>query len=125
MADQTKVEGARELEATARAAAADLADMSRAHAQASDYVVQVARGMAPVRSGRLANSVRAAHAPTGATITAGGPGVPYAGPIHWGWPARNISAQPFLVDALAQAETSVVGIYGDSVERTVATIHGK
>jgi hypothetical protein len=125
MADQMKVEGARELETSARAAAADLADMAREHQQASDYVAQIARGMAPAVTGRLAGSVRAAAASTGATITAGGPGVPYAGPIHWGWPARNISAQPFLVDALAAAETSVVGIYSDGVERTVATIHGK
>jgi hypothetical protein len=125
MADQIRVEGAAELDASARAASADLADMSRAHGQAGAYVVQVARGMAPVRSGALANSIRAERSTTEVSITAGGFGVPYAGPIHWGWAARNISAQPFLVNALEQAETSVVGIYADDVERTVATIHGK
>jgi hypothetical protein len=125
MADQIRVEGAAELDASARAASADLADMSRAQGQAGDYVAQVARGMAPVRSGALVGTIRAERATTEVRVTAGGPGVPYAGPIHWGWPARNISAQPFLVNALDQAETSVVGIYADEVERTVAKIHGK
>lgn len=125
MADQVRVEGARELETTAHRAAESLADLSDAHGQASEQVAQLARGMAPVVSGRLAGSVRAERAPTQATITAGGPGVPYAGPIHWGWPARNIRSQPFLVDALAAAESSVVNVYGDAVTRTVATIHGK
>lgn len=125
MAGQVRVEGARELEASAHRAADNLGDLSGAHGQAGDYVAQLARGMAPVRSGRLAGSIRADSAATAATVTAGGPGVPYAGPIHWGWPARNIRAQPFLVDALSAAETSVVNIYGDAVQTTVSTIHGK
>ena len=125
MPGQVKVEGARELERTAHAAADSLGDMASAHSKAGAYVAQVARSRAPVVSGRLAGSVRADHSATEVAVTAGGPGVPYAGPIHWGWPARNISAQPFLVDALETTETSVVDIYGDEVERTVRTIHGK
>jgi hypothetical protein len=125
MAAQTKVEGARELESSARAAAADLEDMSRANAQAGDYLAGRARGMAPAVSGRLAGSVRAVVSATQVSVTAGGPGVPYAGPIHWGWPARNISAQPFLLDAMEQSETSVVRMYEADVNRTVNTIHGK
>jgi hypothetical protein len=119
------VEGARELEQSAHRAADSLGDLSSAHGSAGDYVAQVARGLAPVVSGRLAASIRAERAATEATVTAGGPTVPYAGPIHWGWAARNISAQPFLVDALSAAETSVVNIYGAEVQTTVATIHGK
>jgi hypothetical protein len=45
--------------------------------------------------------------------------------IHWGWPARNISAQPFLADALEQAESSVVDIYGAEASNIVTRIHGK
>lgn len=125
MADQVKVEGARELAATAHHAADSLGDLSTANGRAGDYVAQLARGMAPVRSGRLAASIRADRSTTEATVTAGGATVPYAGPIHWGWPARNIAAQPFLVDALTAAESSVVNIYGATVDTTVATIHGK
>lgn len=121
----SQVEGARELAQTAHAAADSLGDMASAHSKAGAYMAQVARSKAPSVSGRLAGSVRADHSATEVTVTAGGPGVPYAGPIHWGWPARNISAQPFLVDALEATQTSVVSIYGDDVQRTVATIHGK
>jgi HK97 gp10 family phage protein len=122
---QQQVQGARELEQSAHAAADSLGDMASAHSKAGAYITQVARSRAPVASGRLAGSIRAEHSATEVTVTAGGPGVPYAGPIHWGWPARNISAQPFLVDAMEATETSVVNIYGDDIERTVATIHGK
>lgn len=125
MANTVKVQGARELEHTCRDAGDSLEDMTRAHGTAGNYVARLAKGKAPVRSGTLANSIRAVQAPTQVAITAGGPGIPYAGPIHWGWPARNISAQPFLTDALAEAETSVQEIYADDVRRTVATIHGK
>lgn len=124
-ASKVTVEGARELEVSAQKAAAELADMSQANSRAGDYVAQVARGLAPVVSGRLAGSVRAEHPAGRATVTAGGPGVPYAGPIHWGWAARNIAPHPFLTDALAQTETSVVSIYGDEVDHIVARIHGK
>jgi hypothetical protein len=125
MAESVRVEGARELSASARHAADELADMSKAHGQAGDYVAQLARGMAPARSGRLRSTIRAERAEALASVTAGGAGVPYAGPIHFGWAARNIAAQPFLTDALAQAESSVVNIYGDEVDHIVARIHGK
>lgn len=130
MASQVKVEGARELEATMHRAADDVGDLSSAASQSGSQVAQVARGLAPVRSGRLVGTIRAAQptsarAVTAGGVTAGGPGVPYAGPIHWGWAARNIQAQPFLTDALAQTESSVVNTYAEAVGRTVSTIHGK
>jgi hypothetical protein len=121
----TTVEGARELERTAHKAADDLGDMASSQARAGDYVAQTARSLAPTRSGRLAGTIRAQSAGVAATVTAGGPGVDYAGPIHFGWPARNIASQPFLTNALEQAESSVVNIYEDGVDRVVARIHGK
>ena len=48
-----------------------------------------------MRASRLAKGVR---------VSVGRATVPYAGAIHWGWPARNISAQPFLTDAAKQTE---------------------
>ena len=37
----------------------------------------------------------------------GGRRSPYAGAIHWGWPARNITAQPFLTDAAKADRTDL------------------
>ena len=120
-----RVEGARELERTAHKAASELDDLTAAHGRAGDYVAGVARSLAPQVSGRLAATIRAESAALAATVTAGGPGVPYAGVIHYGWPGHNIAAQPFLTDALAQAEESAVRIYAEDVDNIVARIHGK
>lgn len=61
----------------------------------------------PVVSGRLAASLRASRAKNRAVVRAGGARVPYAGPIHYGWPARNIEPQPFLADALREQRSQV------------------
>lgn len=60
-------------------------------------------------TGRLAGSVRAGRGKTKAVVRAGGARVPYAGVIHYGWPARGISPQPFLVSALYATRSSVFG----------------
>jgi hypothetical protein len=125
MADLVRVEGARELEASMHAAADSLAHLDTAGTQAGARLVTVAKTLAPRVSGRLANSIRAERAATSVTVTAGGTTVPYAGPIHWGWAARNIAAQPFLTDALAQASPQITADYARDVAQTVSTIHGK
>lgn len=55
----------------------------------------------PTLSGNLRASMRAGKGKTKAVVRAGyASRVPYAGVIHYGWPARNIGAQPFLTDSL-------------------------
>lgn len=54
----------------------------------------------PSRSGRLRETLRAGRGKTKAVVRAGGARAPYAGVIHYGWPAHNIGRQPFLLDAL-------------------------
>jgi hypothetical protein len=50
---------------------------------------------APRRTGRLAGAATVTpHGPGGARITVN---VPYAAPVHWGWPGHGISRQPWLV----------------------------
>jgi hypothetical protein len=61
----------------------------------------------PAVSGALAGTIRAGRGKTKAVVRAGGARVPYAGVIHYGWPAHDISPQPFLSEAL-QAERSDV-----------------
>lgn len=48
--------------------------------------------------------------------------VPYAGPIHFGWPARNIEAQPFLWEAADDESDRVVSVYEDEVSKIVRKI---
>ena len=54
----------------------------------------------PVLSGALAASLREAATKKSARVKAGGGAVQYAGPIHFGWPARRIVPQPFIYDAV-------------------------
>lgn len=72
------------------------------HKQVATPVADRARALAPKLTGRLSRSIRPLGSQKVARVAAGGVAVPYAGPIHYGWPARNILAQPFLTDAVYQ-----------------------
>jgi hypothetical protein len=71
-------------------------DLKDANAAIGNKVAVTAKATAPYLSGRLAGTVRANRAMKKVQIKAGGAAVPYAGVIEYGWPARNIEAQPFL-----------------------------
>jgi hypothetical protein len=118
------VEGARELRATMKRAGADLDDLKDAHAEVAAYVASASSSAAPRASGRLAASVRGNRAQASAVVKAGGAAVPYAGPIHWGWPGHNIAAQPFMADTAARTEPHWTATYLAAIERIVGKIRG-
>lgn len=100
-----KVTGLRELVAALKTVDKSIADEVVAINRATaEKIVPIARGLAPHVSGTLAGSIRAGATRRSGTIKAGSRSVPYAQPIHWGWPSRGIEARPFLVDALNQSE---------------------
>jgi hypothetical protein len=120
-----EIEGARQLRASMKAAGIDLGDLAAAHAQVSGYVASRAKTVAPHRSGSLAATVRGNKAKTAAVVRAGSAAVPYAGPIHWGWPARHIAAHPFLTAVAAETEPTWTEIYFRAVNQIVDRIHGR
>lgn len=61
----------------------------------------------PRASGTLAGTLRAGRGKTKAVVRAGGARAPYAGVVHYGWPARGLSPQPFLSDALQRKRSDV------------------
>ena len=97
--------------------------IKRMHLEAAEKVAVTARARAPRRSGRLAGSIRPSGTQTGAAVRAGGARVPYAGPIHFGWRARNIEPNPFLYDALDARRDTTIAAYERQlralVERTI------
>lgn len=119
-----EVVGAKELRKSLKAAGDDLGDLKGVHQAVGNLVVSAARGQAPVRSGALAGSLRASRVAGGVTVRAGSGSVPYAGPIHWGWPARNIKANPFILDAAQATETAWVALYEDEVNRILDRVEG-
>jgi hypothetical protein len=119
-----RVEGARQLRATMAKAGVDLQDLVAANAQVSGYVAGRAATLAPHKSGRLAGSVRGNKAKSQAVVRVGGASVPYAGPIHYGWPARNIAAQPFAVNAAHDTEPIWLRMYLDAIQKVIDKVEG-
>jgi hypothetical protein len=111
-----EVQGAKALRSQLRAAGVDLADLRRAHRSVADLVTTASRPTAPVASGVLAASVRAAGQAGAALVRAGSAGIPYANPIHWGWPTRHIPARPWLWDTVEQQSDRIVDTYQAAVQ---------
>ena len=119
-----EVRGAKELRRSLKQAGEDLADLKQVNKRVGDLVIGAARPRVPIRSGALAASLRPAAAAAKVTIRAGSARVPYAGPIHWGWPGHHISANPFLSDAATSTEETWVGYYFDELQAVVNKVEG-
>ena len=117
-----KVTGAAELRRALRRMGDDLADLKAVHREASEMVAGEARSGAPVLTGRLRKTIRSGATKTRAYVSAGRKAVPYAAPIHFGWPARNIEAQPFLYDASDAKAEDVAALYIKRVDELVRRV---
>lgn len=119
------VEGARQLRSQLRKAGDDLSDLKQAHTDVAAIAGRAAVGRSPRRAdGKLASTVRWSGTKTAGIIRAGRASVPYAGPIHWGWPAHNITAQPFISEAAVDTEPEWFGVFENYVDRVLAKIKG-
>lgn len=120
-----EVEGARQLRNTLRAAGDDLEDLKAANQQAADIAATAARMRAPRRSGTLAGDIRASGTKTAGIVRAGRKKIPYAGPIHWGWPARGIEAQPYMTEGAQSTESIWVPLYQELMDDALKKVKGK
>lgn len=109
-----KVEGLRELQREIRRLQdADLKQGLRAANRRAAAIVKDAADP-PRRTGRLARSVGVVAGLKDAVVKAGSASVvPYAGPVHYGWPARHIKANPFILRALKARLRDVRSTYED------------
>ena len=117
MADrQVSVEGARELRKALKTVGDEAkAGLKDVNLEVAEIVARAAVTKVPSRSGALRETVRAAGAQTRASVKAGFKKVPYAGVIHFGWPARGILPRPFLYDALDARRDEVMDAYTDGM----------
>lgn len=124
MADPAAVSvvGLARLRKDMRQVGADMADLKDANQRAGQVVLAAVD--APARTGRLAASGRASRAVGRASILYGGAAVPYAGPIHWGWPARGIEPDLFVVDAARQTEPVWVALYQADLDQLAGSLDG-
>jgi hypothetical protein len=82
----------------------------------ADAVAGDAKSYVPVLTGALSGTIRAAATKTSARVRAGFKSVPYAGPIHFGWPARFIKPQPFFYDAIDKRRGEIKDRYDKLVK---------
>lgn len=90
-------------------------DMKETHRKAGEIIVEGAKRFVPVRTGALLQSMRSAPTTRQGRVRVGNASAPYAGPIHFGWPARRIQPQPFIYDALDGRRQEVFQLYGDRI----------
>lgn len=73
----------------------DLDDLEGGWTRVGDSAVEAVSPFVPVESGALVDDLKAEAEPLGLRVVIG-EGVPYAGVINFGWPARNIDAVRFM-----------------------------
>jgi hypothetical protein len=59
-----------------------------------------------------------------AIVRAGRAAVPYANPVHWGWPSHHIKANPWIQEAADRTEPAWSGLYLSALDAIVQTIEG-
>lgn len=117
-----KVKGYKQAIKALKAIGVPAAEIKAAGSEAGELVAGQARLLAPVRSGRLRNSIRVSKALNKVSVSAGNnKSIPYANPIHWGWFKRNIKPQPFFVKALGITRDEVYRNYYRSLDKLIAT----
>lgn len=115
-----KVRNLREIERSLGAIGAPKAEIKEAAKEAGEIIANEARGLVPVRSGKLRESIKVVPQAGGRLVVrAGSPvRVPYANPIHWGWfydkdnfIKKNIKPNPFFAKALKIKRDQVYETY--------------
>ncbi len=115
-----KVKGYKQAIKALQAIGVPVAEIKAAGSSAGELVANEARGLVPVKTGALRNSIRVSKALTKVTVSAGNnTRVPYANPIHWGWFKRNIKPQAFFIKALGITRDEVYRNYYRSLDKLI------
>lgn len=133
-----KVRGAAELRRTLKKAGVDVKQLKDINRAAAQIVSTAAAAAAPIggpyksvgrgrprKPGKLKASIRPFATQRAAVVKGGFAGrVPYAGVIHYGWPARNIRPQPFASNAAERTEPIWTKQYERKVREVINSVHG-
>ena len=109
---RAEILGLKEIQRDLRKLGDDTKDeLKDTHKAAAEIVVMGAKRYVPYRTGALANSIRAIATQSSGRVRVGSARVPYAGPIHFGWPARRITPNPFVYEAMDERVEVIRGLY--------------
>lgn len=140
-----KVEGAKRLRRTLKKAGVDAKQLKAINKEAADIVVPVAIINAPIggpyrsrgrgrarKPGRLKSSIRSFATQRAGVVRAGSASrIPYAGPVHWGWPKQpgqqgsGIRANTWMADAAKSTEPVWTKAYERHVHDVINSVKGK
>lgn len=112
---EIKLEGTQELQNLLTRLADDLESNTELNKDLSSNLAQKASSIAPRLTGSLASSIVGNPSAQKAQIVAGSAAVPYAGVIEYGWPDRNIEAQPYLNKAVNSNMGYIIERYNQSI----------
>jgi Bacteriophage HK97-gp10, putative tail-component len=115
-----EIEGLRDLQKSLRKLSKESRDeMKETHRKAGEIVVKAATPFTPVDSGALSASLKSAPTQRQGRVRLGSAAVPYAGPIHFGWPARNIRPNPFIYQVLDSRRDEVLKLYERRIDEII------
>lgn len=114
-----RVEGLNKVIKSLQALGVDVEDLKDGFAEIAAKGAEYAARLAPRRSGALAATVRGNRAKNKAVVTAGRAKVKYAGPINYGWPARNIRGSEFMQRADKQLEPEAVEMLEAALQKAI------
>ena len=118
--DPIKITGLSEVQRNLRKLSTDALDLNKTefletNKQVAEIVINETKKYVPFLTGALAAAIRNASTKKSAKVRAGNVAVPYAGPIHFGWPSRSIKPNTFLYEAIDARKSEVANRYAELV----------
>jgi hypothetical protein len=122
--DAIKIEGLSKVQRDLRKLSTDALDLNKTefletNKQVAEIIINETKKYVPVLTGALAAAIRNASTKKSAKVRVGSVAVPYAGPIHFGWPARSIRPNPFIYEAIDSRRDEVRDRYENLVEKLI------
>jgi len=114
-----RVEGLNKLTRALTQVGVEIDDLKDVMGSIAALGARLASSFAPTRSGALVKTIRGNRAKGKAVVTAGRARVPYAGPINYGWPKRNIAPARFMQRADAEVAPRAVGMLEDGINEVI------
>lgn len=116
---EISIEGVKQAEAALDKLSKSLESNLSLNKELSSTLSQKASAMAPRLTGALASSVKGNPSAEKAQILAGSKAVPYAGVQEYGWPQKNIKAQPYMRPAVFNNMGYIIEKYNDSIKENI------
>jgi phage gpG-like protein len=113
------IQGIKEVTDSLNQMARNLESNIELNKELSTTLSQKASALAPRLTGALASSVVGNPSAEKAQIMAGSAAVPYAGVQEYGWPEKNINAQPYLRPAIHNNMGYIIEKYNDSIQKAI------